>query len=87
MKSLIAASLLLGGVASLSGCVNLSPDEMIAMRVMSGAEAPQPASTPSAQAAAAPQASGKTRAEVYQELVEAEKNGEVESLNATVYAH
>ena len=43
-----------------------------------------------AQTAAAPQpmanAQEKTRAEVYQELVTAEKSGELAHLNATIYA-
>ncbi len=30
---------------------------------------------------------GKTRAEVYQELVQAEQDGQLDYLNSTVYAH
>jgi hypothetical protein len=30
---------------------------------------------------------GKTRAQVYQELVQAEKDGELKYLNSTLYAH
>ncbi|WP_144154309.1 DUF4148 domain-containing protein [Paraburkholderia sp. BCC1885] len=30
---------------------------------------------------------GKTRAQVYQELVQAEKDGQLDYLNSTIYAH
>jgi hypothetical protein len=88
MKSSIAVSLLFGTVVLLTGCAGQSPDAMTAMRVMSGSEPPQPVSTQSAQAAAPDQATtGKTRAEVYQELIDSEKSGELTTLDNTVYAH
>jgi hypothetical protein len=87
MKSLITAGIFLGLIVTLSACTTLTPDEEAAMRIESGAAPPQSATTQSSQTTASNSTSGKTRAQVYQELVNSEKSGEMEYLNSTLYSH
>ncbi len=87
MKGFIVCGVLLSSLLSLSACADQTPSEAAAVRVMSGSEPPQPLSAQDIQAAQSPAGAGKTRAEVYQELVNSEKSGEWETLNSTLYAH
>lgn len=89
MKSLIILWALSIAVASLSACTALTPEESDAVRVMSGSEQPQPTlGAKTQQQSAKPDSNGgKTRAEVYQELIDSERSGEMEYLNSTLYAH
>jgi hypothetical protein len=86
MKKAILCALVIGASVSASASVfasGLSPEEIQATHVMAGSEPP-------VQVKQEPQAvnSGpKTRAQVYQELVDAERSGVVEQLNSTLYAN
>ena len=70
-------------VAVLGGAFIAAPSFAANVDVSSSSVA-QTASAP--QPAASTQVYGKTRAEVYQELVTAEKSGQLAHLNATIYA-
>ncbi|CAM2153285.1 DUF4148 domain-containing protein [Pararobbsia alpina] len=86
MKKAIFCAMLIGASVTASASVfasGLSPEEIQATHVMAGSEQP-------VQVQQAPQdinAGPKTRAQVYQELVDAERSGVVEKLNATLYAN
>lgn len=71
---MISASAIAGG---------LTPEEVQATHVMAGSEQPVPVPQSAQQVNSGP----KTREQVYQELVDAERSGEINLLNATVYAH
>lgn len=86
MKKAIYCVLLAGAAITASASVfaaGLSPEEVQATHVMAGSEPPVQVSQAPQQANAGP----KTRAQVYQELVDAERSGEVTRLNDTLYAN
>ena len=82
MKKIICCGILFSAVVSASAFA-LTPEEIQATHVMSGSEQPVAVQHTQDQVQSAP----KTRAQVYQELVDAERSGEINQLNSTVYVH
>jgi hypothetical protein len=84
MKKAICCVMLLGAtMASASVFANgLSADEIQATHVVAGSEAP--VQVPASQDLTS---GPKTRAQVYQELVNSERSGQYSQLNSTLYAH
>jgi hypothetical protein len=86
MKKALFCAMLFGASIAASASVfasGLTPEEVQATHIMAGSEPP-------VQVQQAPQdvtTGPKTRAQVYNELVNAERSGEVERLNATLYAN
>jgi curli biogenesis system outer membrane secretion channel CsgG len=83
MKRLLTAVVLVAASASVSAFAQSSPPATIAAQGQSVA-----VSTPTEQWTSpyGQSAQQKTRAQVYQDLVHAEKDGQIRYLNSTVYA-
>jgi hypothetical protein len=85
MKKAICCAMLLGATFAASATVfanGLSAEEIQATHVVAGSEAPV-----QVQASQDVTSSPKTRAQVYQELVDSERSGQYSQLNSTLYAH
>ncbi|WP_158602021.1 DUF4148 domain-containing protein [Pararobbsia silviterrae] len=84
MKKAMFCVVLMGATVAASASAfagSLSPEEVQATHVLAGSEPPVQIQQTSQQMNSGP----KTRAQVYQELVDAERSGQVSQLNATLY--
>ncbi|WP_309491462.1 hypothetical protein [Trinickia mobilis] len=86
MKHALLAALVSGSVF-ISACASALPPQAAGNGVSQAAQTA--AADPAGQSAnpSDPPATAKTRAEVYQELVRAERDGQLANLNSTIYAH
>jgi hypothetical protein len=78
MKYLMIALALVGATAATSAFATTATQLNTTSAVSQGGQWVPPNGQPVA---------GKTRAQVYQELVQAEQDGQIAYLNSTVYAH
>ena len=86
MKKVLLCAMVLGATITASASVfagGMSPEEIQATHVMAGSEPPVQVPVNAQAANSGP----KTRAQVYQELVDSERSGQLEQLNATLYAN
>ena len=86
--TLMSAATAFAQPAPSNSTANAQPTNQAAQVAQVGTSATSPASTSGGLAGPYGQpVAGKTRAQVYQELVHAERDGQLAYLNSTVYAH